>query len=99
MTHVKVCGIKEESHALLAAETGADERVSPAEFPKGFWKQVDYLLHHPRETVESIRSGVDLGRMGEADAEPERCTDGEMRVGPDAGSASGDVGDDPVGDR
>jgi hypothetical protein len=37
------------------------EPLAPAEFPKGFWRQVDYLLHHPGETIESIKRGSDLG--------------------------------------
>ena len=40
-----------------------EEQVEPAEFPLGFWKRVDYLLHHPRETVESIRRGTDLAKI------------------------------------
>jgi len=29
--------------------------VNPAEFPNGFWKQVDYTLRHPDEISESLR--------------------------------------------
>ncbi|NUM54595.1 MAG: hypothetical protein HUU46_13195 [Candidatus Hydrogenedentes bacterium] len=28
--------------------------VPPAEFPRGFWRQVDYTLHHPEEISESL---------------------------------------------
>ena len=29
--------------------------VQPAEFPSGFWRQVDYTLQHPEEISESLR--------------------------------------------
>ncbi|HRK34455.1 MAG TPA: actin-binding WH2 domain-containing protein [Candidatus Hydrogenedentes bacterium] len=31
------------------------ESVSSAEFPRGFWRQVDYALQHPEEISESLR--------------------------------------------
>ncbi|MCX7719046.1 MAG: hypothetical protein N2111_11695 [Candidatus Sumerlaeaceae bacterium] len=37
--------------------------LSPAEFPKGFWRGVDYLLHHPDEIIESLRLDRDLWRI------------------------------------
>lgn len=34
--------------------------VEPARFPSGFWRSVDYLLHHPEAVIESLRSDVKL---------------------------------------
>ncbi len=34
-----------------------------ADFPEGFWNKTDYLLHHPMETVESIRQASDLEQI------------------------------------
>ena len=35
----------------------------PACFPRGFWKTVDYLLHHPEAVLESFKRDKDLGRL------------------------------------
>jgi hypothetical protein len=40
-----------------------DRPILPAEFPKGFWRGVDYLLHHPDEIIESLRLDRDLWRI------------------------------------
>ncbi len=44
-------------------ESKAEEPAEPAVFPKGFWKSVEYLLHHPAETLESLRRDADLWRL------------------------------------
>jgi hypothetical protein len=61
---------KENSGQRLIKQEASDnsskadeqEHVELAEFPRGFWLQVDYLLHHPKETVESIRRAPTLGK-------------------------------------
>ena len=35
----------------------------PAEFPAGFWRRVDYMLHHPEAILESLRRDLDLWHM------------------------------------
>ena len=37
--------------------------VCEAEFPKGFWKSADYLLHHPNEVLESLHRDKGLVEM------------------------------------
>lgn len=39
------------------------EPVDPAEFPKSFWSQVDYLLTHPHSLMESIRRDEGLPQI------------------------------------
>lgn len=41
----------------------AAEPVDPAEFPKGFWRQVDYLLNHPGSVMESMKRDRDLPQI------------------------------------
>jgi len=35
----------------------------PAEFPKGFWARLDYMLHNPEAILESLRRDMELWRM------------------------------------
>lgn len=37
--------------------------LEPARFPVGFWKRVDYLLRHPDEIMESLRSDNELWNL------------------------------------
>lgn len=37
--------------------------ADPAQFPRGFWARVDYMLHHPDEVLESIRRDENLERI------------------------------------
>ena len=46
-----------------AENASVEEQVGPADFPCGFWMRVDYLLHHPMETIESIKRSADLGKI------------------------------------
>ena len=41
-------------------EIPAVKSIQPAEFPKGFWRQIDYMLHHPDEIMESLRLDKNL---------------------------------------
>ena len=38
-------------------------QVDPAQFPRGFWKRIDYLLHHPEEVFESLKQDRDLWQL------------------------------------
>lgn len=40
-----------------------EQEVAPAEFPCGFWRGVDYLLHHPENVLESLRRDDNLPRL------------------------------------
>jgi len=53
----------EELDKEAASKEAKIETCEPAKFPKGFWKWIDYLLHHPGETVESIRRDTNLWQM------------------------------------
>jgi len=39
------------------------EDVGPAQFPKGFWRRIDYLLHHPHHITESLKQDVGLWQL------------------------------------
>ncbi|MCX7012199.1 MAG: hypothetical protein NTW86_06485 [Candidatus Sumerlaeota bacterium] len=39
------------------------ESHGPAQLPSGFWRQVDYLLHHPEEVMESLKQDVGLWEL------------------------------------
>lgn len=41
----------------------ATEPARPAAIPRGFWRSVDYILRHPEEILESLRTDTDLWRM------------------------------------
>jgi hypothetical protein len=47
----------------IAGEDTASSAPEPAFFPRGFWKGVDYLLHHPEEVLELLRRDRELGRL------------------------------------
>lgn len=38
-------------------------KASPADFPRGYWRRVDYLLQHPAEIQESLRTGNGLPEL------------------------------------
>jgi hypothetical protein len=40
-------------------------RAEPASFPEGFWRRLDYMLHHPESILESLRRDLDVWRMSE----------------------------------
>ncbi len=44
-------------------EAEAAGLYEPAEFPKGFWRSVDYLLRHPYNVPESLRLEQDLWNL------------------------------------
>jgi hypothetical protein len=46
-----------------AAAPPAEGFFAPAEFPKGFWRSVDYLLQHPYNIPESLRLEKDLWQL------------------------------------
>jgi hypothetical protein len=39
------------------------EAIEPARLPATFWARLDYLLHHPRETIESLRRNEGTGEL------------------------------------
>lgn len=45
------------------SEEPEEPPCEPAEFPAGFWRRVDYMLHHPESILESLRRDQDLWRM------------------------------------
>ncbi len=63
---------REHDEAAVDAETNeaeedasgrngsTEETPPPAEFPPGFWRRADYLLHHTREVEASLRHGESL---------------------------------------
>jgi hypothetical protein len=51
------------AYGAPSAEPVPEEPVEPAEFPGGFWARVDYVLHHPARLIESMRQGLELGKM------------------------------------
>ena len=44
-------------------DSDIDGLWEPAEFPKGFWRSVDYLLRHPYNVPESLRLEKDLWNL------------------------------------
>lgn len=40
-----------------------EEHYEPAQFPEGFWRRLDYMLHNPWSILESLRQDLDLWRM------------------------------------
>ena len=47
------------------AEAPEEAPCEPAEFPKKFWRRLDYMLHHPERILESLRRDLDLWRMSQ----------------------------------
>jgi hypothetical protein len=45
--------------------TISQPEVEPAQFPKGFWQGIDYLLHNPERVFESLRRDQDLWRLSD----------------------------------
>jgi len=39
------------------------EHYEPAQFPRGFWQRLDYMLHHPGSILESLRQDLDVWRI------------------------------------
>lgn len=58
--HIPEAGNEQERDVSAGSEPSLSE---PACFPKGFWKSVDYLLHHPEQVLESFKRDRDLGRL------------------------------------
>ena len=52
-------GSQEERHKEMPEEPTYDV----AHFPMGFWKRVDYLLHHKEEVTESLRQDIGLRQL------------------------------------
>jgi hypothetical protein len=45
---------------IESAPSNSAESVEAARMPKGFWKKLDYFLHHPEAVTESVRRDTDL---------------------------------------
>jgi hypothetical protein len=46
-----------------AVQPEPEVHYEPAEFPPGFWRRLDYILHNPWSILESLRRDLDLWRM------------------------------------
>jgi hypothetical protein len=46
-------------------EPEPEKVYEPAEFPAGFWRRLDYVLHNPESILESLRRDLDLWRMSQ----------------------------------